>query len=97
MATSEVVHLIGKARRLAQVAQTQVPSAPVYGVVLECLSQVESALSGNARAAYDASTPLSIIAVRELDESNERERELSDSLFDVTSALRELAGLPYYE
>lgn len=102
MDATEVRNLIERAREVSRSLAMRVPGAPIYPLVLDELDVIESALGVGPRGAFEASRPLGVLAVRELDESScpdigselPEAAELRDIILRVRDGLRRIAGLP---
>lgn len=93
---SSVREQIARARDLARALSASTPNGVVFEAVIDQLDAAERALQGSARGAFEASRPLGVLAVRELEDAPGQTGELRRMLLEVRDGLRVLAGLPYY-
>ena len=89
--------LMERARALARGLDLRTPRTDVYQLVLKQLDTIDIALRAGAKQGFAAARPLSILAVRELDDMTGDAGELGREIFRICDGLRQLAGLPIHD
>jgi microcompartment protein CcmL/EutN len=87
--------MIAELRAVVEPKQSLEPQGRLYRMVLGELAAVEDAISSGALAAHEASRPLGVLAVGEVDDGAS-DAQVCDAIFAIKSELRRLANLPWY-